>query len=53
VYTQSKFKVLTGKLGLPSKATGVSSIIVNGPDGPMPEIAIRSFEVNDNADKLK
>ncbi len=53
VSMQSKPETLINKFGIPDKAQEVSAITVDGPDGPMPEIAIRSFKINDNADTLK
>lgn len=43
---RSEARLLLEKLGLPDNTTQVSSITVYGPDGPMPEIATRSFIVN-------
>jgi hypothetical protein len=44
---------LLESLGLPPEAYEVSPIGVQGPDGPMPEIATRSFRVRSNAKTLK
>ena len=46
-------KSLTEKLGTPISATDMSEIIVNGPDGPMPEIAVRSFKIERNEEAVK
>ena len=40
----SKSRALVEFMGIPDGAYGVSKISVSGPDGPMPEIATRSFE---------
>ena len=40
-------------LGLPENASDVSEIEERGPDGPMPEIAIRYFTVAGTADEIR
>ena len=45
----SDAKSLLNRLGTPDGATQVSDISVYGPDGPMPEIAMRSFTLADTA----
>lgn len=44
---------LLESLGLPPGAYDVSDIDVEGPDGPMPEIATRSFRVRGDAKALE
>jgi hypothetical protein len=44
---------LLDSLGLPPGAYEVSNIDVQGPDGPMPEIATRSFRVRSDAKSLE
>lgn len=49
----SKPRGLLIALGLPEGAYNVSGISVAGPDGPMPEIATRSFEVHSTPEALR
>lgn len=49
----SKPRGLLNTLGLPEGAYNVSGISVVGPDGPMPEIATRSFEIRSNPGALR
>jgi hypothetical protein len=49
----SKPRGLLIALGLPEGAYNVFGISVAGPDGPMPEIATRSFEVRSNPAALR
>jgi hypothetical protein len=49
----SKPRGLLNTLGLPEGAYNVSGISVVGPDGPMPEIATRSFEIRSNPAALR
>jgi hypothetical protein len=44
---------LLESLGLPPGAYDISDIDVQGPDGPMPEIATRSFRVRSDAQALE
>lgn len=45
----SDAKSLLEQLGTPDGATAISNISVDGPDGPMPEIASRSFTLAGSA----
>jgi hypothetical protein len=47
-----KPRAMVESMGVPDGAYGVSKISVSGPDGPMPEIATRSFEVRSSAAAL-
>jgi len=49
----SKPRGLLNAMGLPEGAYNVSGISVVGPDGPMPEIATRSFEIRSNPEALR
>lgn len=49
----SKTRGLLNAMGLPEGAYNVSRISVVGPDGPMPEMAKRSFEVRSNPGALR
>lgn len=49
----SKTRGLLNAMGLPEGAHNVSGISVVGPDGPMPEMATRSFEVRSNPGALR
>lgn len=46
-------KTVLERLGLPEDATDISDIRVEGPDGPMPEIATRSFVSGGTVDALQ
>jgi hypothetical protein len=49
----SKPRAMVESMGVPDGAYGVSKISVSGPDGPMPEIATRSFEIRSSAAALE
>lgn len=53
VSVESKAKSLLEDLGLPEGANALSEISVAGPDGPMPEIASRSYDVQGSPASLK
>lgn len=49
----SKPRRLLKAMGVPEGAYNLSGISVAGPDGPMPEIATRSFEIRSNPEALR
>src|SRR5262245_46246468 len=49
----SEAKSSLERLGVPDGATEVSLVHVVGPDGPMPEIATRSFGVRGDASRVQ
>jgi hypothetical protein len=48
----SKPREMVEALGVPDGAYNVSKVSVSGPDGPMPEMATRSFEARGGAEAL-
>jgi len=50
---RSDAELLIEKLGTPNAATDISKISIEGPDGPMPEIAVRSFNIKDSSETVR